>query len=454
MSKFDSSMCLEVWPEETTSQTPQLSVEPYPTFKESMYPAMPPSWTNIPKILKHFSLQSKVEAKIGAGSGQLDTPFSITQADFEKICREFSFSHSLLRKMSAKKPCFEHHFTYDGSAGSQTPTHLDIGLATYENDAFFMLLRYNMRSNSVKSLIFLKEWDYLKYESISPGHLLKYFQDHADLLQRYPLMLLNITLQFMQFGVHEFIRWRIAINEMESLLGVTRYGSLLEKCGYESVSHEYGLLNAELVGLAKKRADSERSASTILEHARAFYRLVVICEDFLAEENVLTSGGTPAKRVTTHQREEVQSTITRAELYLKDTKSTDDIIHSLNKAFENRISRRESDAAKTLAVLGLIFIPAAFVSQVAQVFSTGIFTSQTPNGSSHNFSGYGWLYIGLSLLLTAITMIIWVCWHYWGSCWLETLRIARIRGSRVVSPDGLYIKMANSRRGLSTDILV
>jgi CorA-like Mg2+ transporter protein len=447
-------MGLKTSPEESTARTSgsQPPVELYRPFTEYVYRPTPPAWTSTPKILEHFSLPSKVEAKIGAGSGQLDTPFSINQAEFDNICREFSFARSLLRKISAKKPCFEHHFTYDESDDSKTPTHLDIGLATYEIDSFFMLLRYDIRSDSVKSLIFVKERDYLKYESISPGHLLKHFQDYSDLLRRYPLMLLNITLQFMQFGVHEFVRWRIAINEMESILGVTRYGSLLEKCGYESMSHQYGLLNAELVGLSKKRADSERSASTILAHAKSFYRLVAICEDFQAEENALASNRTPVKRVTTCQREEVQSTITRAELYLKDTKSTEDIIRSLNEAFANRISRRESNATKTLAALGLIFIPAAFVSQVVQVFSTGIFTSQTPDGSGHHLSKYGWLYIWLSVLLTIVTMIIWICWNRWGSSWLEALRIDRIRGSRKISPDGLYIKMANSRRGLSTDI--
>jgi len=81
-------------------------------------------------------------------------------------------------------------------------------------------------------------------------------------------MILGVFLALMQFRAHEFLRWRLELNEMEARLGVTRDGQSLRERGYSRVSYDFMGMNADLAGLSRKIADNELSASTILEHAK------------------------------------------------------------------------------------------------------------------------------------------------------------------------------------------
>jgi hypothetical protein len=103
---------------------------------------------------------------------------------------------------------------------------------------------------------------------------------------------------------------------MESRLGVTQDGQLLKMSGYEDVCWKFEILNADLAGLAKKTADTELSAATILEHAKSLQRLIQVCEAYEALDTSFQDH--PVRKITSEPREEVQATITRSELYLRN----------------------------------------------------------------------------------------------------------------------------------------
>jgi hypothetical protein len=124
------------------------------------------------------------------------------------------------------------------------------------------------------------------------------------------------------------------------------------------------------------------SAETILEHAKAFQRIVCICENY--DKAVASSHHSLGQSATasasallavtaaamSEQQEEVQSTITRAEIYLKHATMTQAVVQSLTSVLYNRISQNDNSSMKTIAVVTLFFLPATFVSAI---FSTGIF---------------------------------------------------------------------------------
>ena len=76
---------------------------------------------------------------------------------------------------------------------------------------------------------------------------------------------------------------------MESRLRVTRNGQLLIERGYGEVCYDFGLLNADLAGLSKQIADTELSASTMMEYARSIERLVETCEGSEASSDASSS---------------------------------------------------------------------------------------------------------------------------------------------------------------------
>jgi hypothetical protein len=236
-------------------------------------------------------------------------------------------------------------------------------------------------------------------------------------------MILNVILGFIQHEAHEYVLWRLELYSLESRLGVTRDGDSLKSGGYAEVDHNFTLLNADLAGLAKKFADTELSASTILEHAKGLQRLVGYCEEY---EAIHADGQSQsAKPIISEQKEEIQATIIRAELYLRNMKMAQDVLQSLSAVLYNRINKQDTDSMKTIAVVTLVFLPATFVSAI---FSTGIFNFHASEPSDHprTISKYGWVYLLVCLLSTALTLVSWVCWYLWGRVWLEKLKFSRI----------------------------
>jgi Mg2+ and Co2+ transporter CorA len=400
-------------------------------------------WSASCGSLQTWSGSPNLHVSIGTGSGQLSTPFSITSERFCSVCADFGFSQSFLQKVVAKAPMFEYRFDFPASANTSIPPSLEIAMSTFENDSFFCLLRYDLKERTSKVLIFLKAMDHLRKRTLLANDLVAWLKSNQAILQRHPLMILNVILQFIQHEAHQYVRWRLELYSLESRLGVTRDGDSLKLGGYAEVDHDFTLLNADLAGLAKKLADTELSASTILEHAKAVQRLVKICEEY---EEVNTPGQSQsAGRLVSEQNEEIQSTIIRAELYLRNMKMAQDVLQSLSAVLYNRINKQDTDSMKTIAVVTLVFLPATFVSAI---FSTGIFNFHVsePSNQPRVISKYGWVYLLACLLSTTFTLVSWVCWYRWGRVWLEKLKFSRIHSDEREIPS----KGTEARQDLCT----
>ena len=361
---------------------------------------------------------------VGEGSGQISSPFSVTAQVFSRKCSEIGFSRPFLDKLVSRSSLFEYRFVFpgptDSTATALSPSHLEVAMANYENDSFFCLVRYELVDRKSDCLLFLKTGDHLKKNLIKAADFIPWLDNGQEILQRHPLLILNMILAFIQDRAHEFLRWRLELNDMESRLGVTREGSYLRSSGYAAIDHDFALLNADLAGIAKKVADTELSASTVHEHAKSIQRLTGICEDLQSSSN-----NHSVPRIFSEQREEIQSTIIRAELYLKHIKMSQDVLQSLTAVLYNRISKQDTDSMKTIAVVTLVFLPATFVSAI---FSTGIFNfhaTESPN-NPRTVSKYGWVYLLACVLSTVLTLISWSCWYRWGRVWLEKLNFSRI----------------------------
>ncbi|PMD24628.1 hypothetical protein NA56DRAFT_493636 [Hyaloscypha hepaticicola] len=240
------------------------------------------AWNASGDPLLYWSCRANLQVWIGEGSGQMSAAFSISSQRFCSVCAEIGFSQSFLQKVIAKAPMFEYRFDFPEIAYESTPpSHLEIAMSTFENDSFFCLLRYDLQKKKSKALIFLKARDYLrKNRPLLLQHLIAWFDPNRATLHRRPLMILNSLLDFIQYEAHQHVRWRLELYSLESRLGVTRDGDALRLGGYAEVDHDFALLNADLAGFAKKLADTELSASTILEHAKALQRLVGYCEEY------------------------------------------------------------------------------------------------------------------------------------------------------------------------------
>jgi hypothetical protein len=299
-------------------------------------------------------------------------------------------------------------------------------MSNFENASFFCLLRYDITARTAKCMLFVKPMDNLRRRPLLPNEIAGWFDKNQATLTRHPLLILNVILGLIQFRAQDYVQWRLDLNNMESRLGVTRDGQLLKMSGYEDVCWKFGILNADLAGLAKKIADTELSAATILEHARSLQRLIQVCEAYEALNTSFQSH--PVRNITSEQREEVQATITRSELYLRNMKMSQDVLQSLTAVLYNRINKQDADSMKTIAVVTLVFLPATFVSAV---FSTGIFNfhASEPPDQPRTVSKYGWVYLLACLLSTAVTLLSWVCWYSWGRMCLDKLKLSGKRSS-------------------------
>ncbi|KAH8649467.1 hypothetical protein BGZ60DRAFT_422391 [Tricladium varicosporioides] len=371
---------------------------------------------------------------IGEGSGQLFSPFSVKAEQFKLRCGQIGFSQEILQKLLSKAPMFEYNFVFASlpitdpnySSSSKIPTHLEIAVATFENDSFFALLRYDIKSRHTNGVVFIKSMDYLKKDEVFAMDLKKWIDRRKCFVRRHPLMILSLIFSFIQYRANCYPQWRLRLYNLESRLGITRDGERLKAGGYQPIDYDFTLLNADLAAVAKKVADSELSASTLLEHAKAFDRLVGLCEDF---EGSYTVGVIPSISNFSEQREELHATIVRSELQLKHLRMAASVLQSHEAVLYNRISKHDTDSMKTIAVVTLVFLPATFVSAI---FSTGIFNFHAgdPPNEPRVISKYGWIYLLICLLATKMTLLSWVCWYRWGRVWLEKLKLSDVHTYR------------------------
>jgi hypothetical protein len=364
--------------------------------------------------------RDKLKASIGSGSGQEQSRFSISPEEFVKSCVKAEFSAPFLSKLIGRCSMFEHHFTFDGAVNetgkSTTAKALELGLSNYENDAFTVLLRYDMKLRSIHAIIFLKLRDALRgeRETTAIESFIGYLEQHASTLQKDPMLITNCVLSFYQHHLSvDYAKWRYDLYDMESKLGVTTRAVVFEKAGYEGVSFDYDTLNARLAWLSARAADTALSASTVLDQAKALFRLAGLLDD-----NQKHSTEKISLRL-----EEVQSTITRAELYLRNSAMVDATLTSMRAVLYNRITKRDSDSMKTIAVVTLFFLPATFVSAI---FSTGVFDFfANEEEHSRTVSRWAWVYLLTCLLLTGISLVLWLIWYRWGGLWLEKIHLER-----------------------------
>ena len=156
--------------------------------------------------IKEIWSLANLEVTIGEGSGQKSSPFSIPREEFKGYCDRHGFSGPFLRKFVSKGPMFEHQFVF--GEGSKTPSHLEIAIATFENDSF-CLFRYDISRRSAVFLLFIKTMDYLKARPTNV-HDIKYWLDgRKDILNRHPFMILSVILSFLQSRTHEHLRLRL-----------------------------------------------------------------------------------------------------------------------------------------------------------------------------------------------------------------------------------------------------
>jgi len=374
------------------------------------------SWNeNFKQPLITWSLDPSLKLYIGEGSGQISFPYSTGSQEFVFLCREMQFSRSFLDKLAAKASLFEHRFDFDAQ---HSPTHMEIAMSIYEIDGFSCFVRYDFKSRSLRCVLFLKTMDYIKEKPLNISTVVAMLEKNREILQQYPILVLNDVLRVIQFRAQEYVKWRLVLNNLESRLGVTKDGQTLASIGYEDMDHDFALLNADIAGALKKVADTELSMSTIVEHARSLQRLISICEGC---EN-------QSQQTISEQYEELQSTIIRGELFLKHLKMTHDVLQNLTAVLFNRINKQDTDSMKTIAVVTLVFLPATFVSAV---FSTGIFNFHAAEeaGQERTISKYGWVYLLACLLSTSLTLGFWICWYRWGRLWLEKMKFSRVQSS-------------------------
>lgn len=382
------------------------------------------SWSNQSwDSLYAWSCTSNLTVHLGVGSGQRHWPFPVSSEEFQRYCETIGFSELFLNALVAKAPLFEHRFVVTDA--SDVPTHLEIAMATLENDSFFSLLRYHIAKSEAKVIIFFKPVDHINRTPLYLSKIIAWLDSNSELLRRHPLMILGAFLSFMQFRAHEFLRWRLELNNMEARLGVTRESESLRQGGYSEISYDFTAMNADLAGLSKKIADSELSASILLEHGKCFQRLVVLCEDY--EAHYKSPLREPATELlgTTEQREVLKSIVARGELYIKQSKMLQDVLTSLEAVLYNRINKQDTQSMKTIAIVSLVFLPTTFVSTI---FATGIFNfhASDPPDNPRTISKYGWIYLLACILFTCLTLASWVCWHKWGRVGLEKLEFSHI----------------------------
>jgi hypothetical protein len=374
-------------------------------------------WTKESKVLTKWSPDSKnVDVSIGSGSGQEKSPFSVTLADFVKLCVKAEFSPPFLRKLIGRCSKFEYHFTFEAAdqpADPAIPKILELSMSNYENDSFTLLLRYDIETGHVRAVVFLKLHDPLrgKKEAITIKNFTSYLDQQAPALRGDPFLIANCVLSFYQhhFSV-DYAKWRADLYGVEAKLGVTERAAIFKNAGYEGVSFDYDTLNARVAWLAARAADTTLSASTLRDQASALLRLSDLLEDQRG-----------SKQKISQRREEIQSTILRADLYLRNSVMVDAALTSMRAVLYNRITKHDSNSMKTIAVVTLFFLPGTFVSAI---FSTGVFNFfANKDEQNQTISRWAWVYLLTCLLLTAIVLVLWLCWYKWGDLWIESLHL-------------------------------
>src|ERR1019366_6494062 len=116
-------------------------------------------------------------------------PFTITRDQMEATLVEFGFCDSFLKRLD-KKAQFEHHWDCDKSREPQKATYLEVGVSTYESDAFLLMVRHRLvpdSPQSTKCLVFFKQVDLLNFGVVELERVWGWLEQHKDSLEQHPL---------------------------------------------------------------------------------------------------------------------------------------------------------------------------------------------------------------------------------------------------------------------------
>ena len=292
-----------------------------------------------PPVAKPFGYweTATLHVALGTGSGQVQSPFSTEVVDFVRECVDIGFSTAFLSKLVGRRALFEHNLTTKGliqQPGSETMiSHVELGMANYENDAFMVLLRVDCTAAKPRgrAIVFLKLHDALRPsgDPLSLEQFEEHLNSNAGALGQDPFLLANAVLGFYQRRSFSCVSWRHGLYEMKSRLGVTQRADVFSQTGYGAASFDYDKLNAELASISRRAAETVLSASTILDHATALLRLTELLDR-----------GRGEKLATA---EEIRSTILRSELFLRESAMVQQVLESMRAVLYNRITKHDSD---------------------------------------------------------------------------------------------------------------
>jgi hypothetical protein len=375
-------------------------------------------WRSSGRFTKWESSSSNVEVHISSGTGQIKAPFLMTPECFAETCETLEFSPRLLAKLRGKKPFFE----YTVHRTDERITHLEVALSSYEVDSYLVIARYDIAANSIRAIVSFKSVDQVTLAPVRRSNVIGWLEAHAHLLQEQPLTLIPILLSLLQQRNHAPVRWRSYVLAAEGKLGVTRRRLFLENSGYPQISYDYELISAELASLGRDLSDTRMSASTIRLQIMTFDRIVGM---FVQHRSSFTTSALLLAQ-------EIDGVVARVDNYLIQVEASQNILGGLNNVLSNRINQHETGVLKSIAVIGLIFLP---LNLVAAIFASGIVdlgnnqvlisptVSPASRYSQHNYTP---LFVSICLGVTLLTVFLWALWTHLGTRWFDRLHKSRL----------------------------
>ena len=337
-----------------------------------------------------------IQVAISEGTGQKDSPFCVRYQEFRNKCNSFGFTTEILGLFRPYSALAEFHYP---PLGLGRPTHMEVIIANYENDAFTAFLRRDLSKMATRCILFVKTADYER--RLSSNDAYQWLNQHKQALGQYPLQLISSILAMVQSRSRKQERLRRDINDLEARLGVTAEQQGLLRRGYSEESVEFVELNADMVTQAKVIADCRVSATTIINHTCAVRRAMGPCRQ--------------SKRVRREELRAVNTDLisveTRAEMDLKMVIMAETMVQTLLAALYHRVSKRDSESMKTIAVVTTVFLPIIVVSAV---FNSGIFDffAAYPLEEHPAISSSWIIYLLVCVGLGVITFILWFS-MYW-----------------------------------------
>lgn len=375
-------------------------------------------WLQTDSSKEWSTSKSNVKVKIVLGTGQVASPFTMSDKHFADFCADTGFSARFLRKVRGKRPFFEYNVVYsEGRA-----VVLEMAMSTYEIDSVLFLLRYDIVSKVLRGVVAFKAMDHLSITPLRMDYISNWLEIHQDDIVDEPLVFVPTLFRLIQLRSHTSVRWRTALYDAESRLGVTRDEHFLED--YPEISYDYDLLNAELASLGKHLADTRMSASTVKSHIANFDKIIRKCW----KDN----------EIPVLLEQEIDGVINQADSYLLQVDTNQTNLQGLNTVLYNRINEHETQTTKSLAVIGLIFFPS---NLVCAIFASGIFNlnnnnNDSPSSSSSNsnqlsafrVSKYWHIFLFSCLGLTLLVLSLWIFWNRYCRRWLDRLKKSNLDG--------------------------